>query len=186
MFGVSKRQPRWWESGFNLGFGGTVIAGVAAGVIADWLGWAPVGSWVATGFRWLVRPVGVPFIVLAAVSLFVAAVGLRWLRSLQQPPPPPWLTYREDNFLGAVWRWRYAGNYVMEESLRPYCPQCQTALRIEDGGYRGMTTILVCDECSFSKELEGSHQKVIERIGRLIERAANLRARRASEPRTSA
>ena len=73
-----------------------------------------------------------------------------------------------------MWRWNYNGHTISPSSLTPYCPRCSTGVRVELGGYPATTTTFICDECDFVQEVPGDREAVIERIGRLVEREANL------------
>jgi hypothetical protein len=114
----------------------------------------PVGPLAASLWGALIYPVGVPLVILVAlvVSLLIVAA-----RALLGPPRPPCLTYREDNFLGVVWRWSYdEGHRLAPLSIRPYCPQCKTGLRSEWSGYTAIITVFICDECGFKQEANGT------------------------------
>jgi hypothetical protein len=176
---VAKAQIGWWESHRNLGFWGTVVTGVVlAGVL--WIfGLVPVGQWAAVLWGALIYPIRVPLILLVALVGTLMVVALRALLSATTPPPPSWLAYREDNFLGIVWRWSYDGTHIASWSLRPYCPQCSTGLRGEQHGYKDMTTVFTCDECQFTQDIRGNGEQVLERICRLIEREANRKPARS-------
>lgn len=175
IFGVATSNVRWWQSGLNLGFIGTVVAGLVVATILAVSGRIPAVVWGVAAWRWLVRPVPVPLLVLVVMIgvliVFAARIVLKSLKFR----PPAWLDYVQDNFLGIVWRWRYEGSHLVESSIRPFCPQCGTGLRGEQQGYREMTTSFICDECPFAQDIPGNVEQVIDRIGRLIERAVNQR-----------
>lgn len=160
----------------NLGFVGTVLAGLVVAGILGAFGQIPiVSAWAVDTWRRLVHPVSVPLVVLivmtGALIVFVAGLVLKSI----EPALPAWLEYREDNFLGIVWRWRYEGSHLAESSLRPFCPQCGTGMRGEQHGYKDMTTSFMCDECQFTRDIPGNGAAIIDRISRLIEREANRR-----------
>lgn len=176
MGGVATSKARWWESNLNLGFAGTVVAGLAIAAILGVFG--PVWWWLISAWRWVVHPVPVPLVVFVAMvgALVVFALGL--LRKMQEPPLPPWLDYREDRFLEVIWRWRYrSDDQLAEASLTPYCPRCETGLRLQPQSYAAVGTCFICDECSFRQDVPGSVDEVFERVARLIEREANRRVR---------
>jgi hypothetical protein len=96
---VAGPNSRWWEARRNLGFLGTVIAGVVVGIILLAVGLVPVGRWIVAAWEWMVRPVAVPFVVLAGLAAFLAVAVARFLLSVREAPPPAWLNYRQDEFL---------------------------------------------------------------------------------------
>jgi hypothetical protein len=159
----------------NLGFAGTVTAGLVVAIVLAASGRIPALAWGAAAWRWLVRPVPVPFLVLifivGALVVFVTGILLKSM----EPAPPTWLDYRQDTFLGIVWRWRYDGTHLAEWSIRPYCPRCGTGLRWEEHGYMDITTSFNCDECRFTLDVPGGGAAVTDRICRLIEREVNKR-----------
>jgi hypothetical protein len=175
------KRARWWESGLNLGFAGTVIAGVVTGIILLALRVIPVWRWIPAFGRWLVRPVPVPLVVLVGIVAALTIFVVRFLARSMDPPAPPWLGYREDSFLGVTWRWQYAGHRLDERSIGAFCPQCQMRLRVDAGGYRTITTTLSCEQCGTRQEIEGNPDELRGRIGRLIEREANIKVRALSE-----
>jgi hypothetical protein len=172
---VANSKVRWWQSGLNLGFIGTVVAGLVVAIILALSGRIPAVEWGVAAWRWLVHPVPVPLLALVVLvgALIVFAVGTV-LKSMA-PPPPAWMDYLQDNFLGIVWRWRYDGNHLTEWSIRPFCPECGIGLRGEQHGYKDMTTSFTCDECRFTRDISGDGAAVIDRVSRLIEREANRR-----------
>ena len=180
---MAKANVRWFESGRNLGFLGTVVSAIVAGFVLDALDVAPVAKWLGSAWRWVVHPVPVPLIALVAMvgGLLVAIGG--WLLRRLEPAPPAWLEYRADTFLGINWRWDYLSDGQMKNrSLSAFCPSCHTRLRAEVHGYSQMTTSFICDECHFRQDLPGNSDEIIDRICRLIEREANRKARAASTP----
>jgi hypothetical protein len=175
---VAKAPIGWWQSHRNLGFWGTVVAGVVLAGALWILGLVPVERWAAGLWGALSYPIRVPLVLLVALVGTLIVVALRALLGATAPPPPPWLAYIEDNFLGIVWRWSYDGTHIARWSLRPYCPRCSTGLRAEQHGYMDMTTTFICDECRFVQEVQGNGDAVLDRICRLIEREANSRVTR--------
>ena len=177
---MAEAKARWFESGRNLGFLGTVVSAVVAGFLLEAFDVVPVAQWLGSTWRWVVRPVPVPLIVLVAMAggLLVVVVG-SLLRRLE-PPPAAWLDYRADTFLGIDWRWDYfSDGQLKSRSLSAFCPRCETRLRAEVQGYMQMTTSFICDECHFRQDVPGSGDEVIDRICRLLEREANQKARRS-------
>jgi hypothetical protein len=172
-------KARWWESNLNLGFAGTVAASLVVVALVSVFGLIPVWQWLKSVGRWLVHPVSVPFVVVIAMvgALGVFVVGL--LLKLKQPPPPAWLDYRQDNFLGIIWRWRYfsEGHELINSSITPYCPQCGTRLRGEKQHDRNgtLTTVFLCDECQFNQAIPGNGEDVFARVVRLVEREVHRR-----------
>jgi len=172
---VTQSKARWWESNLNLGFAGTVVAGLVVVGLVYVFGRIAVGEWLKSAGRWLVHPVPVPLVVLVVLIgvLLVFVVGL--LLRFKKPAPPPWLNYWTDNFLGIVWRWRYAEGLLVRSSITPYCPKCETRVRIVVQGYKPETTLFICDECHFNQNIHGNWQEASARIERLIEREVNRR-----------
>ena len=76
------------------------------------LGLVPIGQWAAALWGVLFHPVRVPLILLVALVGTLTVVALRAVLSTTTPPPPPWLAYREDTFLGILWRWSYDGTHI--------------------------------------------------------------------------
>jgi hypothetical protein len=173
---VTTSKVRWWQSNFNLGFAGTVVATLVGGVILAQS--SQIREWAVAAWHWLVHPVPVPLVVLVVMvgALIVFLWGI--VRKSIGPAPPVWLGYRQDNFLEMVWRWRYAGTVLVESSIRPYCPRCGTGLRWGQQGYTEMTTYFNCDECKFSRQIPSGADEVVSRIGRLIEREAERLSQR--------
>jgi hypothetical protein len=158
---------------------GTVVASVVAAGILWTLGILPIGVWAVTAWAALVYPIQVPLVILVGMIGTLLVVGWRAVLRALGPPPSPWLSYREDTFLGVVWRWSYdQTHHLVEQSICPYCPRCNTRLRGEQQGYAEITTAFLCDECGFKQYIPGNGDAVMSRIGRLIEREANKKAGR--------
>lgn len=156
---MAKSATRWWESGRNLGFAGTVVAGLVLAALLYIFGRIPVGRWIAAVWRGLVYPVPVPLAILLAMIGVLLVVGIRAFLRAVGPAPPAWLNYRQDTFLGIVWRWDYDGTHIARRSLRPYCPNCSTGLRGHQEGYREFTTSFICDECRFVQTFRAMAKK---------------------------
>ena len=67
-------QIRWWESGRNLGFVGTVVATIVATWVLAVLDKLP--NWASTIGRAAIRPVPVPLIVLVPMVVILLGVGV--------------------------------------------------------------------------------------------------------------
>lgn len=164
---------RWWESPRNLGFLGTVAAGlVLAGLLAAF-DKIPGGRLALALWHGVVYPVPVPLVLLVAMLATLLSVAVV---ALKRATAPPWLRYRQDTFLNIVWRLDYFSDHTLiRTSIAPYCPQCSTALRGEVAGYGQLTTTFLCDECGFRESINGSGEDVIYRLCRIIEREVNLK-----------
>jgi len=152
------------------------VATVVGGFLLNRFEVIPLGRWISTIGRWLVRPFHVPLIVFVVIVAALALFVVRFVGTLKEPLPPPWIGYREDTFLDVVWRWQYDGHRLDEHSIGAFCPRCQMRLRVEAGGYRTVMTTVCCEDCGFRHEVEGNPKQVLDRVERLIEREANRRA----------
>jgi hypothetical protein len=173
---VAEPQIRWWQSHRNLGFLGSVAVGLVVAFVLGVFGNIPLGRLALAFWGLLVYPIRVPLIVLASAATILLILAVRALSPSAAPPAPAWVNYREDQFLGVVWRWMYDGLHLSRESIRAYCPQCAIGLRGEEhGGYGKSISLLICDECGFRTQIPGSVTQVLDRICRLIEREINTR-----------
>jgi predicted RNA-binding Zn-ribbon protein involved in translation (DUF1610 family) len=153
-----------------------VVAGLVVAALLFVFGLVPIWQWLVSAWRGLIHPVPVPLVVLIGMVGALVAVAVGFLLKLKHPPPPLWIGYWQDTFLGIHWRWRYdAGSQLDEPSITPFCPRCGTRLRGEQQGYREMTTSFICDECQFNQEIPGNGLQVIARVARLIEREVHRR-----------
>lgn len=58
----------------------------------------------------------------------------------------PFFPYREDDFFGVTWRWRYGAAGIMD--LVCFCPVCDYQIRPVSTGYFPLhTTRFECEEC---------------------------------------
>jgi hypothetical protein len=135
----------------------------------------PLGRWLSVAIGFLVRPIPVP---LVAIIVCVVVVTVLIFRSgLGGEEPSPWLSYRQDTFLGVTWRWDYVGSHIAEHTIAAFCPQCEMRLRAVPSSYRTIATMMICDACDFRKEVEGTPPDIVNRVARLIERELNRSTR---------
>lgn len=138
----------------------------------------PMWEYIKLAWSWLSAPVQVAmgFVILPFLIIVLIALGL--IRSFmirrRLPMPPAWLSYREDEFEGAVWRWGYDSNGQIER-LVPYCKKCDCALEAKKFGL-GRSIAMYCVDCNHSYSAFGpnvSPEYAQSIIVRLIDR--NLR-----------
>jgi hypothetical protein len=123
--------------------------------------------------NWLFDPLPAPRILVIGLLVVAFSLAARRLRSRaveELPAAPSPRDYREDAFLGLVWRWTYDSS-GQPRSVYPFCPQCD--LQLQPGiGLFHMTTELHCDRCR--RELLSCDQdwpNLQARIVREIQRA---------------
>ncbi|WP_454252847.1 hypothetical protein [Pseudomonas sp. Marseille-Q7302] len=143
---------------------------------------APVWEYLKAIWEWFTAPVQVSrvFVILPVSMLVLVAVWL--LRSLiikrRAPKPPAWLSYREDEFEGAIWRWDYDSNGQIEH-LIPYCKSCDCILELRTFGL-GNPVEMYCVDCNYSYSAfsmnvspEYAHSIIIRLIDRNLRRNYN-------------
>lgn len=102
-----------------------VLGGVAGAVF---IYAAIVQDYIQAVWSWFTTPaqMSVGFVVISLMLMATCVVqSIKARRSI--PQSPAWKRYREDEFAGAIWRWDYIGNNVIDD-LRPYCKTCDCAL----------------------------------------------------------
>lgn len=123
-----------------------VIGGVLLVIIT------PVLGYIQIIWDWFTAPVVVSraFVILPlSLLVLVAAWQLRSLIIKRRAPKPPaWLSYREDEFEGAIWRWEYDGSGQIEH-LIPYCKKCDCTLEARQFGL-GHPVEMFCVDCNYS------------------------------------
>lgn len=161
--------------------GGIITAVLLAGGSAVWA-YAP-GTWkwfvdalsaiwahlmapsrVSTWWLYILYAVG-------AGALLVVALIVR--ETLTKTTGPTYLDYKEDRFLGAVWRWQYAGG--SPTGAWAFCPACDTMLVYgHQRGFGDVTTTLHCETCKRDVLTEqGDKDYLVNKVYRQIDR--NLR-----------
>lgn len=162
-----------------------VTVGVITGVILTALGyiersWLPIAwseivwlfgvvwSWLATGhsvYGWLL----IILIIFTTVACFCLVAAL-----VYQIPQFNWSNYRQDTFLGFVWRWDYFGNRIGDPV--PYCCHCDTQIVPQETSEYGSTfqrqifTSYVCDHCNTNDKRNESFQQTQNKVSRQIDR----------------
>lgn len=113
---------------------GAKIADNIAGVVLTAIGGvlfvyvAAMWEYTQVAWAWFTTPaqMSMGFVVISLILMAACVVqSIKARRSM--PQPPAWKRYREDEFSGAIWRWDYIGNNVIDD-LRPYCKTCDCAL----------------------------------------------------------
>lgn len=128
---------------------------VQAAQSAAYSTWAFLGTGVSLP-RWV-------FVCWLLVSV-VAVIGVvvAWLASLNEPT---FHDYTADRILGIDWEWRYLGNRIDDDSLRPFCPKCRYQLKwIDASTYHGTDYRLSCDHCGWQTLMAMHQNALIERV----------------------
>jgi len=123
---------------------------------------------------WMLAPFPVPriFVLACLTAALVIMTRRRRHRSLSaQPVKPSWRDYREDVFLGLVWRWTYDSS-GQPGAICPFCPQCDLQLSPRVGAFH-MSTELRCDRCqrerlSYDQDWPGLIARIILEIQRTL------------------
>ena len=128
-----------------------------------WLAMAWIGDVLASSYSipgWAILIGG----ILALVG--VAGIGIALLLRFSTEKPPAYLSYTEDEFYGARWRWAWSEGTVV--GLGCFCPTCDAELVVSQG-YAGAQ--LVCEVCSNRTfDLGGYYRAATDRIQREIRR----------------
>ncbi len=167
--------------------GGVITAGVIAtlGLLGKWLlpGLAHlVATFFLTIWHLCVHLVSVPAWVLIALLLYVGTSLIRAyfrrrrrIREKAQPKTQRttetnWRDYKCDVFHEIVWRWHYANQSQLK--LVPFCLKCDTQIHPEIGHIDalGESARYRCDHCGNQVSLDGSHEAVVDRVTRQIQR----------------
>jgi len=167
---------------------GVITAGVIAvlGLLAKWLlpGLAHLAAtFFLTVWRWSVHLVRLPAWLLIILSLYVATSLIRaYLRHRRRTrqnmqraddsaDEPDWRDYMCDVFYEIVWRWSYASGGGLLHLL-PFCFKCDTQIHPKIGviGPLGEKTSYTCDHCGNYVLVDGSHEEVVDRVSRQIDR----------------
>jgi hypothetical protein len=167
-----------------------VIAGVLIGIILAALGFLAkwllpgLGTFLLTIWHWCVHLVSVPVWLLILLSVYAGTSLIRAYlrhrgrtrqkpeRAGDSPDEPNWQDYTCDVFYEIVWRWSYANQGKLQ--LVPFCLKCDTQIHPEIGHIDalGEKTRYACDNdnCGNQVLLDGSHEQVVDRVTRQIQR----------------
>ena len=176
------------ESIWRKVIAGVIAAVIAAGIIAA-LGWFLPGLLSLTAksllmvWRWCVHLVRVPAWLLIILSLYVGTSLIRaYLRHRRRTrqntqraddsaDQPDWRDYMCDVFYEIVWRWSYASGGGLLHLL-PFRFKCDTQIHPKIGviGPLGEKTSYTCDHCGNQVLVDGSHEEVVDRVSRQIDR----------------
>jgi len=168
-----------------------VIVGVLIGIILAALGFLAkwllpgLGTFLFTIWRWCLHLISVPAWLLIVLSLYVGTSLIRaYLRHRRRTrqntqraddsaDEPDWDDYTCDVFHEIVWRWSYASRGGLIHLL-PFCLKCDTQIHPEIGHIDalGQKTRYACDNdnCGNQVLLDGSHEEVVDRVARQIQR----------------
>jgi hypothetical protein len=129
-------------------------------------------KFIGTLLTWPVRTPAWLLGLLVAISL-----GGLYLTAKAVWPGALKPAYREDIFMGVLWRWDYEGDRVVR--LSEYCVNCDTALLHLEmpihsrGAYSEVRyeTLFYCDHCEERFEMvKGTYQEIEGRVLRQIDR----------------
>jgi hypothetical protein len=106
-----------------------------------WLGSLLTGSYPVKGW------------ILAILIVLAGITVIRFLIHLRHAETPAFQLYREDQFYGAVWRWSWVDDQVVQ--LWCFCPRCDLELSYDDsacsyfGPFNGSSpqTVFGCEHC---------------------------------------
>ncbi len=165
-----------------------VIAGVIIGIILAALGFMAkwllpgLGTFLLAVWHWCVHLVSVPAWLLILLSLYVGTSLIRahlrhrrrTRRQNTKPADDPnWQDYTCDVFYEIVWRWSYPSQVGGIQPV-PFCLKCDTQIHPEIGHIDalGEKTRYPCDNdnCRNQVLLDGSHEQVVDRVTRQIQR----------------
>ncbi len=163
-----------------------VIGGVLTAAVLGIAG--AVWAFVPSAWKWftdllasvwahLTSPATIPtwwlYILYAVGAGVLLVVALIVRESFKKTTGPTFTDYKEDRFLGAVWRWRYAGG--SPTGAWAFCPACDTMLVYgHKHGFGEVTTVLHCETCKRDVLTEqGDKDYLVNKVYRQIDR--NLR-----------
>lgn len=85
------------------------------------------------------------FLAILIMFIFIVVLIVKILE-------PKHKMYRQDEFHGVMWKWRYKNNKIID--LWCYCPACNSMLHVDDENCKttstlgNKTTFFVCDTCN--------------------------------------
>ena len=133
-------------------------------------------GWFATraALQWMIAPWPVPRILVLAFVLIVFGIAARRMRALSTSAPHASLSkrdYREDEFLGVVWRWHYDSE-GQPFGICAFCPRCDLQLLPRPGPFH-VSTELHCSRCqrdqlSYDQVWEALEGRIICEIQRAL------------------
>jgi len=148
-----------------------IIAGIAAVIwraevweaICDGWVWVTDSTSIA---RWWYGILFFTFIVTFTICMW------RLLRpAFRNPPLPEHFAYREDVFLGLVWRWSWSESGAMV-NLWCYCPNCDRRSAYQGSAdfiYEDRYTVFLCQACGDLRRHQGDREDALNYVRREIE-----------------
>lgn len=162
----------------RLAWVGGLATAVLGGLIVEWTKDFPVLRAVLTiatsAWRWLLAPGSLPhWLILLLVLSTIALFGL--LTSMVLRRADPTNGYTSDTFLDIDWQWVYSNGTIYPDAVVPLCPKCRFQMSFIDASNYSVVprTAVVCEDCGYSRQFEGNHHAVKERVIKLVQR--NLR-----------
>jgi len=168
---VAEQRNRWLGREVIIALLGATAAVVVPGIFIGF------GRALLLVWNFLTGSVSLPVWAIGAVAIaFLLSLYKNLKTALTTGGGSSFLLYTQDVFFGIRWRWKYYGNEL--GPVVAFCPRCDTRLLERDeylsrrvGYASGSGILFYCDHCSWeSQPLEGTHDDVIERVGRQIDR----------------
>ncbi len=141
---MSKNETKWYKNNWTIGLVTSAILPTILSIIVDLFKFkqplttfGEIWNWLWNNI-WYLLNYEVKIWWLLTLGIFYLIVK-KTLKGFLKPKTeePEFITYKRDKFIELPWEWDYKiSNYVYEVvNLRPFCPECDTALYVEEGHY---------------------------------------------------
>jgi phage FluMu protein Com len=134
---AKEKRNRWYNNGWILGIGTTIIASPFADMLSDKVKSIPILSYFIKLLTWLWQSilsiftyrVSVWFVLTIIVAVFAVK---KLVDKIKKVEIPEYSDYNEGVFFNWIWKWEYKFDNVKGKwsiiNLRPFCPNCNTML----------------------------------------------------------
>ncbi|MDK9719651.1 MAG: hypothetical protein OEL53_00555 [Rhodospirillales bacterium] len=160
----------------------SAIIAILAIVISYFAGWGPailsaISSVISAAVDFIASSSEVPnwlllILGICAVTVVAFLAFLGWLHFLSEAYEDPLSKYREDNFFGILWRWRYFPSGEIY-NLTSFCPRCD--LQVYPNNASGWSAVdhieYRCEDCGIRlNDFETTPDSVENRVIRQIQK----------------
>lgn len=134
-----------------ISIGSSIILSVTGSYVYDGIKKVPkfstlenAGSWIWSHLILLINfPIKLWWILATIAAVILTLKVLLEREAKKSPVEPPYFEYTKDTFDKWIWKWswRNTGSGFDINDLHPCCPECETPLMKNRGGYHAVSTM---------------------------------------------